>query len=147
MHPQGIAGYILRSLQFIFAVIVLALAAALVANQPVGGSPSQVNYSVFVGVFSLLTWFYSVGASWISPDGLGAPIIIIVLDLLNTLFYFAAGIALAVAIRVHSCGNVAYVLTNGLIAGSTQRCHEAQALTAFLWFGMDPQSSSLWTVD
>ena len=42
---------------------------------------------------------------------------------------------MAVALKVHSCGNVAYVITNGIIAASTQRCHEAQTLTAFLWFG------------
>ena len=51
MHPPGMTGYVLRSLQWVFSVIVLSLAAALVANQPTGGSPSQINYSVFVGVF------------------------------------------------------------------------------------------------
>jgi hypothetical protein len=136
MHPQGLAGWILRGLQFFFAVIVLALAGALVANQPSGGSPSQINYDIFVAVFALLTWFYTAGASSFSPDGLGAPIIIIALDALNTLFWFAAAVAMAVALRVHSCGNIDYVQSNGITAGSTQRCHEAQAATAFLWFGM-----------
>lgn len=42
---------------------------------------------------------------------------------------------MAVALRVHSCGNIAYIMMNKIISGSTQRCHEAQALTAFLWFG------------
>ena len=138
MHPRGIAGWIIRPLQFFFAVIVLALAAALVANQPSGGSPSQINYSVFVGVFSLLTWFYTVIASSISSDGLGSAHIVIILDSLNLLFYFCGGVAMAVAMRVHSCGNIAYVVTNGITAGSTQRCHEGQTLTAFLWFGKIP---------
>src|SRR5271170_92690 len=137
MHPRGIVGWIIRTLEIIFGIIVLAMAAALVANQPSGGSPSQINYSVFVGVFSLLSWFYTVIVSSMSPEGLGAPIIIIALDSLNTLFYFCGGIAMAVATKVHSCGNVAYVITNGIMAGSTQRCHEAQTLTAFLWFGTD----------
>lgn len=135
MHPPGIPGYILRLFQFIFGVIVLSLAAALVANQPSGGSPSQINYSVFVGVFSLLSWFYTVIASSFSSEGIGSPVIIIILDSLNSLFYFCGGIAMAVAMRVHSCGNIAYVFTNRITAGSTQRCHEGQALTAFLWFG------------
>jgi len=135
MHPQGIIGYVLRAFQFIYAVIVLALSGALVANQPSGGSPSQINFAVFVAVFSLLTWFYTAVTSTISPDGLGSTIIIMILDSLNTLFYFAAGIAMAVALRVHSCGNIDYLRTNGITAGSTQRCHEAQTLTAFLWFG------------
>jgi hypothetical protein len=144
MHPQGIIGYILRALQFLFAVIVLALSGALVANQPSGGSPSQVNFDVFVAVFSLLTWFYTAVTSTISPDGLGSTVIIMILDSLNTLFYFAAGVAMAVALRVHSCGNIDYLRTNGITAGSTQRCHEAQTVTAFLWFGMfSPQHTAV----
>src|SRR5277367_618013 len=135
MHPRGIAGWIIRTVEIIFGIIVLAMAAALVANQPSGGSPSQINYSVFVGVFSLLSWFYTVGASSYSPEGLGSPIIVVILDSLNLLFYFCGGIAMAVAMRVHSCGNAAYVITNGITAGSTQRCHEGQTLTAFLWCG------------
>jgi hypothetical protein len=138
MHPQGLVGYIVRTIQFLFAVIVLALTGALVANQPSGGSPSQINFSIFVAVFSLLTWFYTVGASTFSPDGLGSTMIVIVLDVLNTLFYFAAGVAMAVALQVHSCGNTEYLRDNGITAGSTQRCHEAQTATAFLWFGMFP---------
>lgn len=136
MHPRGIAGYILRTLELVFGVIVLAMAAALVANQPSGGSPSQINYSVFVGVFSLLTWFYQVIASTISPDGIGGAVVMIIIDSLNLLFYFCGGVAMAVGLRVHSCGNIAFVITNGITDGSTQRCHEAQTLTAFLWFGM-----------
>lgn len=42
---------------------------------------------------------------------------------------------MAVALGVHSCGNIPYIIANGIIAGSAQRCHEAQTLTAFLWFG------------
>jgi|SRR5579859_174308 len=138
MHPQGIAGWILRALQFFFAVIVLAMAGALVANQPSGGSPSQINYDIFVAVFALLTWFYTVAASSFWPNGIGASTIIILLDALNTLFFFAGGVAMAVALRVHSCGNIDYIRSNGITAGSTQRCHEAQTATAFLWFGMSP---------
>ena len=138
MHPNGVVGWIIRALQLFFDIIVLSMAAALVANQPSGGSPSQVNYSVFVGVFTILSWLYTAAASTVNPEGLGSPVIIIILDSLNALFTFAGGVALAVALRVHSCGNVAYIMTNGIIAGSTQRCHEAQTLTAFLWFGNNP---------
>src|SRR5271167_3746485 len=117
MHPGGISGYILRALQLFFGIIVISMAAALVANQPSGGSPSQINYSVFVGVFSLLSWFYTVIASSLSPEGIGAPLIIIILDSLNLLFYFCGGIAMAAAMRVHSCGNIVYVMTNSITAG------------------------------
>ena len=138
MHPRGNAGYIIRSVNVLCGIIVISMAAALVVNQPSGGSPSQINYSVFVGVFSILTLIYTAITSSFAPDGIGGAPIIIVLDLLNLLFYLCGGIAMAVALRVHSCGNEAYVKSNGIIAGSTQRCHEAQTLTAFLWFGIAP---------
>jgi hypothetical protein len=134
MHPGGLVGWIIRTIQFVFDVIILAMAAALVANQPTGGSPSQINYAVFVGVFGLLTWFYTAAASSFNSEGLGSPLIVLVIDSLNCLFAFCGGIALAVAMRVHSCGDTAYIVTNAITAGSTQRCHEGQTLTAFLWF-------------
>ena len=83
-----------------------------------------------------------MGASSYSPEGVGSPIIVVILDSLNVLFYFCGAIAMSVAMRVHSCGNVAYVATNGITAGSTQRCHEGQTLTAFLWFGKRPLQST-----
>lgn len=138
MFPHGISGYILRSLEFFFGAIVLSMAAALIANQPSGGSPSQITYSVVVGIFSLLSWFYTMIASSFSSEGIGRPMIIIILDSLNLLFYLCGGIAMIVAMGLHSCGNVAYVMMNSITAGSTQRCHEGQTLTAFLWFGMSP---------
>ena len=140
MYPKGIVGWAIRGSQLFFAIIVLALAGALVANQPSGGAPSQINYAIFVGVFSILTWFYTAGATHVSSDGIGAPVVIVILDCLNLLFYFAGGVALAVALSVHSCGNIAYIETNWITAGSSQRCHEAQACTAFLWFGMSCES-------
>ena len=54
MYPKGIVGWAIRGSQLFFAIIVLALAGALVANQPSGGAPSQINYAIFVGVFSIL---------------------------------------------------------------------------------------------
>jgi len=138
MHPRGITGYILRLVQFTFAVIVLGLSGALVASQPTGGSPSQINYAVFTAVFALLTWFWIMPTSILAPDTLGSPFICLILDAVNALFFFAGGIALAVAIRVRSCTNEIYLHTNRFVAGETRRCSELQALTAFMWFGTSP---------
>ena len=138
MHPRGISDYVLRSLELFFGVIVLSMAVALVTNQFNRGSPSEINYSVFISVFSLLSWFYIIIASSFSSESIDDPMIIIILDSLNLLFYFCGGIAMIVALRVHSCGNIAYVTMNNITAGSTQCCHEAQTLTAFLWFGTSP---------
>jgi non-classical export protein 2 len=142
MHPRGVAGYVLRPIQFAFAVIVLGLSSALVANQPTGGSPSQINFAVFVSTFSILIWFYIVPMSIVFPDTLGSALIIVVLDSITSVFYFAGGIALAVAIRVHSCHNQEYLTTNRFVAGKTRRCRELQSLIAFMWFCMSPPNCS-----
>jgi len=138
-----IVNWVLRIVEFVFSVIVLALTSAMVAQKPDGqGTSSQVNYLIFASVFSLLTWFYSVITVQWFTDNLGAPVIILALDLLNTLFYFCGGIALAAALGVHSCGDPIYLATNGItngivdgkLIGSAQLCHEGQAATAFAWF-------------
>ena len=59
------------------------------------------------------------------------------LDLLNLVIYGAGGIAL-ISTLFESCGSTAFVLSNHIMAGSTHRCHETQALAVFLWFGITP---------
>ena len=102
-----------------------------------GGNPSIVNYDMFVAVFSMLTLFYLIPAT-IKEDWAFHPLIMIVLDLLNTLFFFVGAVATASYLGVHSCGNSKYTSSNSVTSGSknpSKRCHEAQASTAFLWFG------------
>ncbi|KAK6359000.1 hypothetical protein TWF696_000172 [Orbilia brochopaga] len=123
-----------RGVQFFLNILTLALAGALVAQQTIGGSPSQVNFALFASIFSMLTLFYTLFAA--ITDG-GHPQVLLGTDALNTLFTFAAGTALAAGLGVHSCGNMAYVKSNSITNGNpdqTARCHEAQALCAFLWF-------------
>ncbi|KAJ6257300.1 hypothetical protein Dda_8189 [Drechslerella dactyloides] len=123
-----------RGVQLFLNVLTLALAGALVAQQTIGGSPSQVNFALFASIFSMLTLFYTLFAA--ITDG-GNTIILLAVDGLNTLFVFAAATALAAGLGVHSCGNMGYVTTNSITNGNpdvTARCHEAQALCAFLWF-------------
>lgn len=67
------------------------------------GNPSIVNYSMFVSVFSMLSLFYLIPAT--IKDGLGVPIAVIALDLLNVIFYFCAAVALAAYLGAHSCSN------------------------------------------
>ncbi|KAK6530278.1 hypothetical protein TWF694_003640 [Orbilia ellipsospora] len=124
----------LRGGQLFLTVLTLALSGALVAQQAIGGSPSQVNFALFASIFSLLTCFYTLFAVFAFS---GVAIVLVGLDAFNTLFTFAAGTALAARLGVHSCGNMPYVITNPITNGSadpTGRCHEAQALTAFMWF-------------
>ncbi|KAF3940363.1 hypothetical protein ABW19_dt0202412 [Dactylella cylindrospora] len=123
----------LRGGQSLLTILTLALSGALVAQQTIGGSPSQVNFALFASIFSFLSCFYYMFTVFSE----GHPKVLLGLDSLNSLFTFAAGTALAAGLGVHSCGNTDYVKSNSITNGNpdqTARCHEAQALTAFLWF-------------
>merc|ERR1712000_338481 len=62
-------------------------------------------------------------------------IIPLVLNILNTIFWFVGGVATAAYLNVHSCSNADYYNSNNVAGGSEKKCREAQASTAFLWFG------------
>jgi hypothetical protein len=68
------------------------------------GNPATVNYSIFVSVFSMVSLFYLIPASY-NIDWAGHPIIMIVVDALNCIFFFTAAIALAARLHAHSCDN------------------------------------------
>lgn len=124
----------LRVLEFLFTVILLALIGDVIAIAT-GGNPSTVNYVMFTAVFSMLSLVYLLPSSF--KDSFYIPIISIVLDGLNTLFFFCASIALAARLGVHSCTNSSYIKSNPITNGSvqmTKRCREAQAADAFLFF-------------
>ena len=119
------------------------------------GNPSIVNYVMFVAVFGMLSLIYLI-AGTISETFAISPFFMLAADALNTLFFLVGGIALAGYLKVHSCGNQVrcdcgapidcawltsdqdYIKSNKITNGSdnpSKRCHEAQAVTAFLWFG------------
>lgn len=80
---------------------------ALVGNmihEAFAGNPSIVNYTMFVAVFSMLSLFYLFAAT--ANEGFAIhPMLMLGLDLINTLLFLIGGIALAAQLRVHSCGN------------------------------------------
>jgi len=126
----------LRGFEFLWTLLIMASIGNMIADAN-AGNPSIVNYTMFVAVFSMLCLFYLIPVSF--NEGLtGHPIIPLVLDVLNTIFFFCGAVALAADLHVHSCNNRGYILSNGVTNGSdnpSKRCHEAQASTAFLWFG------------
>lgn len=80
---------------------------ALIGNmiaEAFSGNPATVNYSIYTAVFSMFTLFYLIPASF-NIDWAGHPIIMIVLDALNCVFFFCAAIALAAKLGCHSCSN------------------------------------------
>ncbi|KAJ5801177.1 uncharacterized protein N7518_003245 [Penicillium psychrosexuale] len=125
----------LRAWEFVFSLLVMALVGNMIA-EAFAGNPATVNYSIFTSVFSMFTLFYLVPASF-NIDWSGHPLIMIIIDALNCIFFFCAAIALAAKLECHSCTNREYLINNEITNGShnmTKRCREAQASVAFLWF-------------
>jgi hypothetical protein len=89
--------------QFLWTLLVMALVGNMIADA-FSGNPATVNYSLFASAFSMFTLFYLIPASF-NLDWAGHPIIMIVLDALNCIFFFTAAIALAARLESHSCTN------------------------------------------
>ncbi|ODM16482.1 hypothetical protein SI65_07989 [Aspergillus cristatus] len=134
----------LRAWQFIWTLLVMALIGNMI-NQAFAGNPATVNYAMFTSAFSMFTLFYLVPASF-NTDWSGHPIILIVLDTLNAIFFLTSGIALAARLECHDCSNDEYTrnneVTNGA-EGRAKRCREAQASVAFLWFAWAGYTASM----
>ena len=80
---------------------------ALIGNmtaEAFAGNPGTVNSSIYTAVFTMFTLFYLIPASF-NIDWALHPIIMIVLDALNCIFFFCAAIALAAKLECHSCSN------------------------------------------
>jgi len=125
----------LRGFQFFCALIVMSLIGNMIATS-FGGNSAMVNYDVFVAVFGMLSLLYLIPTTFL--DSYSVPLVNIGLDVLNALFWFCGAVATAAYLGVHSCSNFAYTSTNHITNGSpntAKRCREAQASTAFLWFG------------
>ncbi|TID17561.1 Lipoyl synthase [Venturia nashicola] len=126
----------MRALQFLWTLLIMALIGNMIATA-FAGNHSIVNYDMFVAVFSMLSLLYLIPAT-IKPNFAFHPMLMVGLDALNALFFLIGGIATAAYLGVHSCGNSDYTHSNKVTNGShntSKRCHEAQASTAFLWFG------------
>ncbi|KAL8686158.1 MAG: hypothetical protein Q9218_007306 [Villophora microphyllina] len=116
-------------------LFILALTGNII-HDAFAGNPSIINYVMFVAVFAMLSLIYLIAASVM--EAFAIPIAMVALDAINMLLFLIGGIALAAYLGVHSCGRASYVNNNKITNGShnpSKRCHEAQAVTAFLWFG------------
>ncbi|KAJ5108340.1 hypothetical protein N7456_005015 [Penicillium angulare] len=126
----------LRVWEFVWTLLIMSLVGNMI-NEAFAGNPSSINYTMFLSAFSMLSLFYLIPAS-ISDTWAFHPILVIIVDVLNNIFFFCAAIALAAKLESHSCGNSSYTLHNEITNGAhnrSKRCREAQAVTAFLWFG------------
>lgn len=138
-----IINLVLRGLQFFFTLLIMAITGNMIALA-FGGNPSAVNYAMFVSVISMVSLIYLITATVREKFAIH-PALMIAVDALNTLFFFCGGIALAATLGVRSCGNLGYLNSNSITNGAankSMRCHEAQTVTAFLWFGFAAYAAS-----
>ncbi|KAK4541508.1 hypothetical protein LTR36_007954 [Oleoguttula mirabilis] len=131
MAAMNLINMAMSALSFFWALLVIALTGNYIAS---GGNSSMIGYDLFCGVFAMLSLAYLIPASLKESIAIH-PILPLVLNCLNLLFWFIGGIATAAYLHVHSCSKSAYYLSNHTAGGSEKKCREAQATTAFLWFG------------
>ncbi|KAK3307694.1 marvel domain-containing protein [Chaetomium strumarium] len=107
----------LRTIQFLIAVTILGLAAAMIRAQVLGSAPTTVRYSTFTGGFGILVGLVGIASLFASfiPD-----LVPLVLDGLAGLLFLAGGIAWAVGLRgVQSCKDPYRMLQNSLLNWGT----------------------------
>ena len=102
-HKSRVCNLELICWQFFWTLLIMALVGNMI-HDAFGGNPSIVNYAMFVAVLSMLSLFYLVPAT-IKEEFAFNPLIMVVLDFLNTLFFLCGAIAMAAYLGVHSCNN------------------------------------------
>ncbi|KAK4130507.1 hypothetical protein BT67DRAFT_215008 [Trichocladium antarcticum] len=103
----------LRAVQFLIAVTILGLSAAMIAAQVHGGVPVTIRYSTFTGGFGMLVGLVGIAALFASfiPE-----IVPMALDGIAGLLFLAGGIAWAVGLgNTDNCKSGDDMLTNGLL--------------------------------
>ncbi|QIX01877.1 hypothetical protein AMS68_007394 [Peltaster fructicola] len=100
---------IVRGLQLLFSVIVLALSITAVKWQVYGSAPASSGYNSFAGAWATLFSLIGFVAVFVSSvPGL----IVAALDGLTFLILLAGGIAYAVQLRGITCSNPSAILDN-----------------------------------
>lgn len=81
----------------------MALVGNMIAESK-DGNHSAVNFTMFVAVFAMLTLFYLIAATFKEAFAIH-PMIMLALDIINTILFLIAGIVMAARLHVHSCSN------------------------------------------
>jgi len=129
--------------------LVLVLTANMIAST--GSGPAIINFDLFVAVFAILSLFYLIIAT-LNENFIFHPMLMLGLDIANTIWTFIGAVATAAMLGATSCGNGVssrqivpssrlrtnpilqnYVKNNGIIRNSTKRCNESKASDVFLF--------------
>jgi hypothetical protein len=132
--------HVILIIQIVLSITVLSICIGLLATQPYGASsPIPISFTIFVTIFSTLTWVYIFLIAGHLEEKLGSwfPWLSIAAGALSLIFYLVSSLLLTVAIApAQSCANQDYVAKNKLLAGSGgSRCRLIQANIALLWMG------------
>jgi hypothetical protein len=71
--------------------------------EAVAGNHSIVNYDIFIAIFAFLSLIYLILAT--VKESFYHPLVVLILDAVNTLFFLCGAIATAAYLGVHSCSN------------------------------------------
>lgn len=143
----------LRSLQFLFSVVVLGTSISLIRGQVYGHAPAVTYTSAIVGAIGILASLLGFTAIFITAlDG----VVTLAVDGLASVLFIALALAMSIKLGVHSCSDLRYTFFNAVINGGSylektnhgeisiglrtpsdyqHRCRTAGADAAFLWFG------------
>ena len=126
---------IIRSLQFLWTLIITALIGNVIATNN-DGHMAAINFTMFVAVLSWLSLLYGIVAAVV--ESISMPIALMALDGLTALFTLIDGIVLAALLSAVKCGDDHHDKSPSWIAFGSEdtekRCRELQASTAFMWF-------------
>ena len=92
-----------KKYQFLWTLLIMALVGNMI-SEAIAGNPSSINYIMFTAAFAMLSLLYLIPATC-SDKFVGHPFIMLVVDLINTIFFFCAAIALPSRLHVRSCSN------------------------------------------
>jgi hypothetical protein len=100
---------VVRVAQTVLAVVIIALVGRMISTSgwnmipKQGGNAAEVNFAMFLGVWTLLTMFAFIPAALWPPEDENYFIPIAALDGLTAVFYMSGAIALAAALNIHNC--------------------------------------------
>lgn len=60
-----IANFALRGAQFLFGIVILGLSVDLIRGHKIGGAPSTLQYSAFLGGVGILGAIIGILSSWV----------------------------------------------------------------------------------
>ncbi|KIH94316.1 hypothetical protein SPBR_06233 [Sporothrix brasiliensis 5110] len=134
------AQLIIRGVQLLFVVIIVALIGNVINNN-INGNMSAINYALFATIIAWLACLLGLAGAFVSMLTEGIFLYaLLALDVLAIVFTFIAAIVIPAKLHAVNCGGDLSPENRG--AGwigfgsldTEQRCRELQASTAFLWF-------------